>query len=97
MSAPTLPLLDVLIIGGGISGLAAAFHLKRSGLNVALLEASSRVGGAIETHAEGDWRFELGPNTVLESDPSVAELIAAAGLGGEKITASPSARRRCLR
>jgi oxygen-dependent protoporphyrinogen oxidase len=99
MSAPALPhldVLDVLIIGAGISGLAAAFRLKRSGLDVAVLEASSRVGGAIETHSEGGWRFELGPNTVLESDPSVAELIAEAGLAGEKITAAPSARRRYL-
>jgi oxygen-dependent protoporphyrinogen oxidase len=54
------------------------------------------VGGAIETHAEGEWRFELGPNTVLESDPSVGELIAEAGLAEEKITASPAARRRYL-
>jgi oxygen-dependent protoporphyrinogen oxidase len=96
MSAPALPHLDVLIIGAGISGLAASFRLKRSGLDVAVLEASSRVGGAIETHSEGGWCFELGPNTVLESDPSVAELIAEAGLAGEKITAASSARRRYL-
>ncbi len=54
------------------------------------------MGGAIETHVEGAWRFELGPNTVVENDPSVSALIAAAGLAGEKITASPAAKRRYL-
>ncbi|HEV7514902.1 MAG TPA: protoporphyrinogen oxidase [Thermoanaerobaculia bacterium] len=95
-NSDALDVLDVLVIGGGISGLAAGFRLQRSGLKVAVLEASSRVGGAIATHSEGGWRFELGPNTVLESDPSVGELIAEAGLAGEKITASPAAKRRYL-
>ncbi len=94
MSAPSR--LDTLVVGGGISGLTTALRLRRSGLSVAVLEASSRVGGAIETHAEQGWRFELGPNTVLESDPTVGELIDAAGLAGEKIVASKAARRRYL-
>jgi protoporphyrinogen/coproporphyrinogen III oxidase len=96
MNGHDQPRLDALVVGGGISGLTTAFCLKRSGLAVAVLEASSRVGGAIETHEEGGWRFELGPNTVLENDPSVGELIGAAGLAGEKITASPAAKRRYL-
>src|SRR5437016_2577246 len=93
MSSETL---DVLVIGGGISGLTAAFRLKRHGRSVAVLEASPRVGGAIETSAQGGWRFELGPNTVLENDPSVGALIADAGLAGEKIVAGRGARRRQL-
>ncbi|HTQ80545.1 MAG TPA: protoporphyrinogen oxidase [Thermoanaerobaculia bacterium] len=88
--------LDILILGAGISGLTAAFQLSRNGLRVAVLEASPRVGGAIETQEEGGFRFELGPNTVLENDPSVTELIAAAGLSGEKVTAQPAAKRRYL-
>jgi oxygen-dependent protoporphyrinogen oxidase len=91
-----LDTLDVLVVGAGISGLAAAFHLKRSGRRVAVLEASPRAGGAIETHAEGGWRFELGPNTVLENDPSVGALITEAGLAGEKIVAAAGAKRRYL-
>jgi oxygen-dependent protoporphyrinogen oxidase len=88
--------LDVLVIGGGISGLTAAFHLKRSGLEVAVLEATARVGGAIETHTAGTWRFELGPNTVLESEPELGKLIAQAGLAEAKILARPTARRRYI-
>ncbi|HWM89795.1 MAG TPA: protoporphyrinogen oxidase [Thermoanaerobaculia bacterium] len=88
--------LDILVIGAGISGLTTAFHLSRAGKRVAVLEASSRVGGSLETRTDGPWRFELGPNTVLESHESVTRLIREAGLESEKVTAAPSARRRYL-
>ncbi|HEY0511841.1 MAG TPA: protoporphyrinogen oxidase [Thermoanaerobaculia bacterium] len=88
--------VDAVVVGAGISGLAAAFRLGRSGLRVAVLEAAERVGGAIETVSDGAWRFEMGPNTVLENDESVGRLIRDAGLKGEKITASPTAKRRYL-
>ncbi|HEX5720223.1 MAG TPA: protoporphyrinogen oxidase [Thermoanaerobaculia bacterium] len=89
-------MIDTLVIGAGISGLTTAFHLARGGQRVAVLEASPRVGGSLETKPDGPWRFELGPNTVLESHESVTRLIREAGLDGEKVTASPSARRRYL-
>ncbi|HEX3128752.1 MAG TPA: protoporphyrinogen oxidase [Thermoanaerobaculia bacterium] len=89
-------MIDVLVIGGGISGLTTAFHLVRGGRKVVLLEASPRVGGSIETKTDGPWRFELGPNTVLENHETVTRLIREAGLEGEKVTALPSAKRRFL-
>jgi oxygen-dependent protoporphyrinogen oxidase len=89
-------MIDTLVIGAGISGLTTAFHLNRGGQRVAVLEASHRVGGSLETRTDGPWRFELGPNTVLESHESVTRLIREAGLDGEKITASPAAKRRYL-
>jgi oxygen-dependent protoporphyrinogen oxidase len=85
-----------LVVGAGISGLTAAFRLKLGGRRVAVLEAAARAGGAIETFSEGGWRFEMGPNTVLESDESVGRLIEDAGLADEKIVAFPSAKRRYL-
>jgi protoporphyrinogen/coproporphyrinogen III oxidase len=88
--------LDVVVVGAGISGLTAAFRLARGGLRIAVLEAAERVGGAIETFSDGDWRFEMGPNTVVESDESVGRLIRDAGLEGEKIVAYPAAKRRYL-
>jgi oxygen-dependent protoporphyrinogen oxidase len=88
--------LDVLVVGAGISGLTTAFHLARGGRRVAVVESSPRVGGAVQTHDDGPWRFELGPNTVLENHPAVTRLITEAGLDGEKLTASPQAKRRYL-
>lgn len=89
-------MIDTLVIGAGISGLTTAFHLSRGGQRVTVLEASPRVGGSLETKTDGPWRFELGPNTVLESHESVTRLIREAGLESEKVTASPSAKRRYL-
>ena len=88
--------LDTAVLGGGISGLTTAFWLARGGMKVAVLETSARVGGAIQTHADGPWRFEMGPNTVLESHDSVTRLIQECGLDDEKVTAFPSAKRRFL-
>lgn len=88
--------LDALIVGAGISGLTTAFRLARSGWRVAVVEAAGRVGGAIQTHTEGPWRFELGPNTVLENHETVGRLIHDAGLDGEKAVAAPSGKRRYL-
>jgi oxygen-dependent protoporphyrinogen oxidase len=87
---------DVLVVGAGISGLTAAFHLLRGGLDVAVIEASGRVGGAIRTLRDGGWTFEQGPNTVLESRPAVGRLIREAGLEGRKLAASPAAKKRFL-
>jgi len=87
---------DVLIVGAGISGLTTAFLLARQGLEVTVLEAAPRVGGAMETLAEGPWRFEMGPNTVLEGNADVTALIAACGLAGEKLTAPAAAEKRYL-
>jgi len=92
----TVETLDALIVGAGISSLTTAFRLARGGWRVAVVEAAGRVGGAMETRTDGPWRFELGPNTVLENHKSVGRLIRDAGLEGEKIVASPSAKRRYL-
>jgi oxygen-dependent protoporphyrinogen oxidase len=87
---------SVVVIGGGISGLTTAFLLARRGAKVTVLEAAPRVGGAMETLRDGPWRFEMGPNTVLEGNAEVTALIQECGLAGEKIIAAPSAKKRYL-
>lgn len=88
--------LDTLVVGAGISGLTTAFWLRRAGLRVAVIEAAPRAGGSIETWTDGPWRFEMGPNTVLESREEVTRLLRASGLESEKIVAAPSGKRRFL-
>lgn len=88
--------LDAVVVGAGISGLAAAFTLARNGAKVAVLEAAGRVGGVVETRREGGFRFELGPNTVLDGDPAVGRILAESGLATERIIASPEAKRRYI-
>ena len=88
--------LNVAVVGGGISGLTTAFHLARTGQRVAVLEAAKRVGGSLETYWDGAWRFEMGPNTVLENNESVTRLIRESGLEGERLVAAPAGKRRYL-
>lgn len=92
-----LPTRDVLVVGAGISGLTAAFHLLRGGLDVVVVEAADRVGGAIRTvtpvSEAGTFLFEQGPNTVI-GGPGVARLVREAGLEDDRVVAAGAGKRR---
>lgn len=51
----------IAVIGGGITGLACAYYLKRAGAAVTLLEASDRPGGIVASFKKGGYLFEAGP------------------------------------
>jgi len=53
----------IIIIGGGISGLTAAYQLKKRGHTVLLLERSGQIGGAMQTVSEDGFLAERGPNS----------------------------------
>jgi protoporphyrinogen/coproporphyrinogen III oxidase len=72
--------VDVLVIGGGITGLAVAHGLKRQGRDVHLVEASQRFGGVIESERTGEFLAEHGPNTVLATTAEIHRLVDEAGL-----------------
>lgn len=59
---------DVLVVGGGISGLAFAWRAARAGHSALVLEGSGELGGCIRSHRgpDGHW-FELGAHTVYNS------------------------------
>ena len=59
---------DVVILGGGISGLVAAFKQQKSGKRVLLLEGSDRLGGVIQTVEKEGFRLEQGPNSILANE-----------------------------
>lgn len=84
-----------VVLGAGISGLAAAHRLRATGHQVIVLEASNRPGGILRTTEIGGCRFELGPNTVQRS-PELVALCRDAGVEDKLITASSAARRRYL-
>ena len=86
---------DALVLGAGMSGLAAARALVRAGRRPLVLEAGSRPGGVMETIVSAGFVAELGPSTVQES-PALLELAAAAGCAGELVPAAAAARRRFL-
>ena len=86
----------VAIIGGGITGLTAAFKLTQVGIPVTLFESTDRVGGVIQTIRDGDYLAECGPNTILETSPLIGELISDLGLGERRIYSSDQAENRYI-
>jgi protoporphyrinogen/coproporphyrinogen III oxidase len=76
----------VVVIGGGIAGLSAAYYLQKSvadaGLawRVRLLEASDRLGGKIRTERVNGFVIEGGPDTFLASKPWATQLCRELGL-----------------
>lgn len=85
---------SVAIIGGGITGLTAAFYLQRRGVAVTLFEASPRTGGVIHSIRKDGFLAESGPNTILETSPKIAQLVHDAGLDPRKLTPDPHAEAR---
>ena len=95
MSLPGPTAYPVLVIGGGISGLVCAYHLQQTGIPVRLLEADIRSGGVIETRENNGFRFDLGPQSFLATEPLLA-LIDALGLRDQLQQADPRAPRYVL-
>jgi oxygen-dependent protoporphyrinogen oxidase len=93
-SASTLP---IAVVGGGITGLAAAWKLTQLGHTVRLFEASPRLGGVIrsERTPEG-WLIESGPNSFQENSRETADLLTALGLSSSVVVTSPAAKKRFL-
>ncbi|HZL42249.1 MAG TPA: protoporphyrinogen oxidase [Verrucomicrobiae bacterium] len=85
---------SVAVIGAGITGLTAAFYLKRRGIPVALYESSARVGGVIQSLQEGGYLAEFGPNTILETSPKITQLIRDAGLESRRLDPDPKSEAR---
>lgn len=79
---------DVLIIGAGAAGLAAAQTLTALGVSVTIVEARDRIGGRIFTrHERGiDIPIELGAEFVHGKPPDIFSIVAASGLGLNEVS-----------
>jgi len=86
--------VDVLIIGGGISGLASAWWLARSGLSVEVWEAKKRPGGKIVSTRQDGYLTERAASLVLNFRPEIVELVREAGLESVKTARLPGAETR---
>jgi len=84
----------VAIIGGGITGLTAAFSLKQRGVPVRLIEGAPRVGGVIQSLRRGGYLAEFGPNSILETSFVVSNLVRELNLESRRIYSNPSAEKR---
>ncbi len=91
---------DVAVVGGGLSGLTAAFRLRERGSDVVLLDAGETPGGNLRTRrredANGDWLLDLGPNSFGDGSAELMALVRDAGAADGLLPATGDAGRRWL-
>jgi monoamine oxidase len=79
---------DVIVVGAGVAGLAAAVELSRAGLKVILLEARDRIGGRILTVHPPSLNFpvELGAEFIHGLADEIWDIVRAAGLDTHEVS-----------
>lgn len=93
---------QVVVIGGGISGLATAWLLDKQGreaglaFEMTLLEQEGRPGGKIKSVREEGFLCEWGPNGFLDSKPQTLELCGALGIADRLHRSNDNARKRFI-
>jgi oxygen-dependent protoporphyrinogen oxidase len=91
--------LRIAVIGGGITGLAAAHAAVGQGrdreqpVHVTLVEGSSRLGGNLRTDSAGGFVFDAGPDAWVSTKPHATVLVRELGLGSSLIETNPRTRR----
>lgn len=90
---PAVP--RVLICGAGLTGLTTAWHLRRSGIDVTLLEVSEAVGGVVQSVRRDGYLVERGPNSCTLT-PGLASLLESLSLTPMLRPAAPQAQRRFI-
>lgn len=79
----------IVVVGGGVGGLAAAIQLASAGRRVVLLEQNEQVGGKMGEHCAAGFRWDTGPS-VITMRAVFEELFAAAGKAlGKYLTFEP--------
>ncbi len=79
---------SVYIIGGGPSGLAAAFRLHQAGQPTVVLEANDRVGGQLLSVRRDGFLMEAGTTILPEAYSSVMQLVRDLGMEDELVAAN---------
>jgi len=92
---------NIVIIGGGISGLALLHYAKQrcvhhKDIQVTLLEKNDYLGGTIRSLKKKECLFETGPNGFLDSKPRTLEFVKDLGLERSLLTANEESRIRHL-
>ena len=82
----------VVIVGGGIAGLSAAYDLAQAGAAYTLIEKEPRVGGVIQTAVREGCVIEGGPDSFISQKPEALALIQELGLEQEVIGSNDATR-----
>ncbi len=83
---------QVIIVGGGISGLSAAYELAKAGIPHTLIEKQPRLGGVIETRRWEGCVLEWGPDSFISQKPEAMALIRELGMADDVIGSNDAER-----
>lgn len=86
----------IVILGAGISGLAAAHWLCKAGLDFIILEKNSEPGGAMISRNEEGYLVDYGPNSGLETSPLIKQIVDDVGLTDQMIYAGSQGNKRYI-
>jgi oxygen-dependent protoporphyrinogen oxidase len=73
--------MTVLVVGGGITGLASAYALGKAGVTTLLVEQAPRLGGKVRTETIDGFVIEHGPDSFVSYRPAGVQLCRELGLG----------------
>lgn len=93
---PATPPKSVAVIGGGITGLTAAYRLHQQGCAVTVFERSAQPGGSVRTIRENGYLVETGPNSLQYGAPELKALIRDLDLESSLLTAGAAAKKRFI-
>ena len=79
---------SAIVVGAGLSGLAAAYRLQQGGAVVTVLEAANRSGGRVQTERPGDYIVDTGPDALTAGYASYLKLVEDLGLGDRLVDTS---------
>ena len=83
-----LVVTSVIVVGAGLSGLAAAYRLQQAGATVTVLESASGPGGRVQTERHGDYIIDTGPDALTAGYASYLRLVDDLGLGDRLVDTS---------
>ncbi len=85
-----------IVIGGGVSGLCAAYWLTHENFDVTVLEREDIPGGAMKTVRKDGYLIDTGPNSSLETTPLFDELFNSLGIIDRRVYANESSNKRYI-
>jgi protoporphyrinogen/coproporphyrinogen III oxidase len=79
---------SVVVVGAGVSGLAAAYRLQQGGATVTVLESASGPGGRVQTERHGGYIVDTGPDALTDGYANYLKLVEDLGLADHLVNTS---------
>jgi oxygen-dependent protoporphyrinogen oxidase len=83
----------IAVLGGGISGLTAAYYAQQRGWEVTVFEAEDRVGGVLRTERRGNWLLDHGADNFIVEPDAAVKLVEELGIADQLIPPAADDRR----